>query len=356
MSYESVDALQKVLVDEVFHYASDAKKAAGRALGTLVEVITFHLLKGWGYEKHTLIERRIAEYANPSLTHNVEFTLHPSQSMAALRMEVADLPFSASKIRKQLPREEWTTCELKSTQLLSSRRLLRNSCVIYECGDEVVAAYLGEKLGTEWQIYVQALNSHPVALFECKRVGVEEGMRKGPQTIEKAKQGAYVARSVSSLQKIRTRDGSLYGVLPMLDGTLEAKPYDEIRKTIINSSDQNLLKDFTLTIGVVSNHGNWFTSGDQNKELRVLAQSYDWLLFLTDEGLTRFTDDLLLSPSEDYRWARQAFIDSYPRTSGPNMFTKIQMLLSADTAIQEYFAERLYEIENWLYRLSVSQP
>jgi hypothetical protein len=39
MSYESVDALQKVLVEKVFHYAEDRKKAAGRALGTLVELL-----------------------------------------------------------------------------------------------------------------------------------------------------------------------------------------------------------------------------------------------------------------------------------------------------------------------------
>jgi hypothetical protein len=38
-------------------------------------------------------------------------------------------------------------------------------------------------------------------------------MKKGPQTIEKAKQGAYVARTVSSLQKIRLRDGVLGGVV-----------------------------------------------------------------------------------------------------------------------------------------------
>ncbi len=45
-------------------------------------------------------------------------------------------------------------------------------------------------------------------MFECKRVGVEEGMKKGPQTIEKAKQGAYVAKSVSNLQRVRLNDGS----------------------------------------------------------------------------------------------------------------------------------------------------
>ena len=189
MTYESVDALQNALVSETFGYARDAKKAAGRALGTLVEVITFHLLKMWCYEKNTLIERRIAEYGNPDLTHNVEFTLHTSRNIAVLTMKDSELPFSASKVRKALRRDDLGTGLAKSTQLLSRQRLLRNSCVIYEHGDQVLTAYLGDKVGSGWRIYVQNLHPDPLALFECKRVGVEEGMRKGPQTIEKAKQG-----------------------------------------------------------------------------------------------------------------------------------------------------------------------
>ena len=39
MSYESVDKLQKLLAEEVFSYTSDRKKAAGRALGTFLEII-----------------------------------------------------------------------------------------------------------------------------------------------------------------------------------------------------------------------------------------------------------------------------------------------------------------------------
>jgi len=45
MAYESVDQLQKSLAETVFAYADDKKKAAGRALGTLVEIITYYLLK-----------------------------------------------------------------------------------------------------------------------------------------------------------------------------------------------------------------------------------------------------------------------------------------------------------------------
>ncbi len=44
MAYESIDQLQKMLANEVFSHTKDAKKAAGRALGTLVEVITYYLV------------------------------------------------------------------------------------------------------------------------------------------------------------------------------------------------------------------------------------------------------------------------------------------------------------------------
>ena len=40
----TVDHLQQRLQREVFHYAKDGKKAAGRAMGTLVELITYYKL------------------------------------------------------------------------------------------------------------------------------------------------------------------------------------------------------------------------------------------------------------------------------------------------------------------------
>src|SRR2546428_5731210 len=97
MPYESVDRLQNVLVEEVFHYAKDAKKAAGRALGTLVEIITFYLLKSWGFEHSVAIERALAEYGNPDITHNVEYSLHPIQRQRALRLP-RRLPVSAGRV------------------------------------------------------------------------------------------------------------------------------------------------------------------------------------------------------------------------------------------------------------------
>lgn len=46
--YASVDKLQNILATEVFAYAKDKKKASGRALGTLVEIVTFYTLCAWG--------------------------------------------------------------------------------------------------------------------------------------------------------------------------------------------------------------------------------------------------------------------------------------------------------------------
>ncbi len=199
----------------------------------------------------------------------------------------------------------------------------------------------------QFALTISVLSRHPFAIFECKRVGVEEGMKKGPQSIEKAKQGAHVARAVSSLQKVRYTNGQIGGVIQLAGGTLYHKPYVELLEEMIASNDPAMLRDFILTVGVVSNHGNWFTEQDHNKELKVLAQSYDWLLFLTDQGLAEFVDELLLNPTAELADARSAFLRSYgPRAVG-NRFTKIKMDVKADVVLRHYFAIHAERIESW---------
>ena len=100
MSYPSVDQLQKVLTEKVFHYAKDSKKAAGRALGTLVEIITFYALKSWGLERHVAIERKLPEFANDDITHNVEYSLHPATPLAQIEFNRDLLPLTTAKIAK----------------------------------------------------------------------------------------------------------------------------------------------------------------------------------------------------------------------------------------------------------------
>jgi len=177
-------------------------------------------------------------------------------------------------------------------------------------------------------------------------------MKKGPQTIEKAKQGAYVARTISSLQKIKLSDGQTFGVIDKSQGNLVFKPYVDFLQEIISSVDIALLRDFTLSAGVVSNHGNWFTSEDHNKELKVLAQSYDWLLFLTDSGLAEFIETLLLGVGKRYKPIKDSFIQSYSGEKGKNQFTKTRISLNADRALIDYFRKNLSSIESWFNIIS----
>jgi hypothetical protein len=136
-------------------------------------------------------------------------------------------------------------------------------------------------------------------------------------------------------------------VLELPDGTLHTGSYPTLLREIIEGSDPDLLSGFILTVGAASNHGNWFTSGNPNKELRVLAQSYDWLLFLTDAGLAQFIDKLLLNPTVELAPARVAFLASYSGTRGVNRFTKVRIGVEADHALRSYFTQHEAEIETW---------
>lgn len=105
MAYQSVDSLQKALAESIFSNRQDVKKAAGRALGTIVELITFYVFREWGFLGNMSIERGLAEFANDAVTHNVEFGIHPIISTTSFGMELA-LPLSSSKIRKYMAQVE----------------------------------------------------------------------------------------------------------------------------------------------------------------------------------------------------------------------------------------------------------
>lgn len=79
----------------------------------------------------------------------------------------------------------------------------------------------------------------------------------------------------------------------------------------------------------------------------MLAQSYDWLLFLTDDGVAQFIDELLFHPTQELSAAREAFLASYTGKKGKNQFTKKQLSLQADAALQSYFNSRKKVIASW---------
>lgn len=351
MAYESVDQLQKVLANKVFHYTQDAKKASGRALGTLVEIITFYLLKSWGFENSVAIERPLAEYGNPDIAHNVEYSLHPILRRHKLSLP-KKLPVTSTRLLATIDNSAFSVqgFEKSGNTLLTSDLILRNSCVMASREKPYSSHLMANLLSispNDFQITILEQYAKPYAMFECKRVGVEEGARKGPQTIEKAKQGAYVARTVSSLHKVRMPSGELHGLIYKPNGEIYTKPYAKLIEEVVSSEEPDLLRDFILTVGVVSNHGNWFTSDNHNKELKVLAQSYDWLIFLTDEGLAEFITELLLEPKPLLEPAKTAFLASYTAEKKKNSFTKVQMDYRADQVLQLYFRDNLSRIEKW---------
>ena len=353
MAYESIDKLQKVLASEVFKHTKDPKKAAGRALGTLVEIITYYLLETWGLNNQISIERGLEEYGNPDITHNVEYSLHPIVRSSVLTIEKSEKAITSNKILKALEATKFNLkgFEWKSNQLLNNG-ILRNACVIAASKTSILLCSIKADEGKNFELHIYEQSRKPYAIFECKRVGVEEGMSKGPQTIEKAKQGAYVARAASSLQKIRTESGELKGIIYKSDGSYIIKPFVDLMEEVIYSKDKELLRRFILTVGVVSNHGNWFTAENQNKELRVLAQSYDWLLFLTDHGLAEFIDNLLFKPAKEYKLIRNIFLSSYAEAKKKNQFTKVQMNIEADRLLLKYFKQNINIIEKWFNVIS----
>lgn len=360
MTYPSVDALQKALGKSIFQNRKDVKKAAGRALGTIVELMAFYLLREWNLLPNLSIERGLAEFANDAITHNVEFGLHRIIARERFSMP-ADLPLSVSKLVRVLgttpklaPFRNETDQANKTVQLLSSAGVVRNACTITDARSGLIVVNLHDLTGSEAVIDIAKLRTQPFAMVECKRVGIEEGMKKGPTTIEKAKQGAYVAKHISALQKVRGRDGLLYGVVPKNDGTFEVRELAEELRRLIYDAPTADLEGFILTVGVVSNHGNWFTADNPNKELLVLRQSYDWLLFLTDAAISEFVSDTLLSVDPRMTPVRDAFSASYASgESGKNQFTKVRIELEAHSLLKAYFHDHIKRIEKeWFNVLS----
>ncbi len=344
LTYQSVDKIQNMLATQVFGYAKDKKKASGRCLGTFVELITFYTLCAWGRRDSIAIERPVLEFANPEISHNVEFSLHPITGTWSVKLPL-DLPITSRKVIENAGLGG--QLEIKNQSLVTRDSVMRNAAVIAERAGGFYVANLVEMSRGHCTVAITDLLNDPYAIFECKRVGVEEGMKKGPQTIEKAKQGAYVARSVSSLQKFRLNDGRVQGVLDTGGGRLRTGDYVKLLRQFIDGSDANALRKFIITIGVVSNHGNWFTAENHNKEMKVLAHSYDWLLFLTDQGLCQFVEKLLLSPVTELIPARDAFLASYTGKPGTNCFTKVKIRVDADAALKNYFQQHEAEIEGW---------
>ena len=311
------------------------------------------VLKSWGLNNSIAIERRIPEFGNPDITHNVEYSLHPIFAEYVIEVANDGKSLTANRLLKELIKQgDFSEFKKLNNNLLSRDGILRNACTIARTCDSTLVASIIKRTDRYYLVSISQQGVIPYSIFECKRVGVEEGTKKGPQTIEKAKQGAYVARAVSSLQKVRLETGELYGVIYQDGKVRYSAPFHDLLEFVINSDEPHLLRHFMMTIGVVSNHGNWFTADDHNKELKVLAQSYDWLIFLTDQGITEFIEEVIIEPSPEYSGIRDAFVASYAPDKKKNQFTKVQISIEANDQLLRYFSANAERIEKWFNVIS----
>ena len=342
MQPDEIEGIQDRLARDVFGHTHSPRKAAGRALGTLVEVVAYYLLRSWNLRESISIETPLKEYANQEITHNVEYSLHGIVKKYAVTMPSTPKrePITVVAIKKSMQEIHGVDIgEVRSGALLS-KGVIRNSCYLSKSQNvRWVANYDSEGKAT-----VSMQSPHPYMIVECKRVGKDAHHGRGPQAIEKAKQGSYVARAASSLQKIRDPKGNDMGIIYNDGDDYTVAAYDEMLQGIIYSKDP-IPDGFVLTVGVVSNHGNWFTAGSQNKEIKVLARSYDWLLFLTDHGLTDFVENVVLSG--EYKNTKMAFLKSYAKEKAYNQFTKTRINLQAHRELESYFLNNVKSIEKW---------
>ena len=337
----SVEDTQQWLTDKVFQHTKSPRKASGRAMGTLVEIITYYLIREWGFGDDLSIETALPEYGERSITHNVEYSVHPI--IKKYVVEIPNASISAGSVIRALQQQHGVTVDNPSNgTILSSDGIMKNGRLLNKDAKTRFVANVVDR----HTVTVIIQRETPYMIFECKRVGRDAKNNRGPQAIEKAKQGSYVAKTVSSLQKIRDRYGKLQGVIYDNNNKPIIKPYNQMISELINSVDSEHLKNFILTVGVVSNHGNWFTDKNQNKEMKVLAESYDWLLFLTDDGLTEFINNTVLNKSK-YPATYNAFTTSYAENKSGNRFTKVNMIYDAHVELARYFKTNRTRIESW---------
>ena len=95
---------------------------------------------------------------------------------------------TATRILKFLENSfDLTSYKKTSNNLLSKDGILRNACTIASNEDSNLIASIISKTHEEIIISVVEQSNNPFAIFECKRVGVEEGTKKGPQTDRESK-------------------------------------------------------------------------------------------------------------------------------------------------------------------------
>jgi len=349
----TVDDLQQQLMNEFFDRKRSPKKAAGRALGVIQEVITYYTLRSMGVYKSVFLEGRLPEYnpTKPALTHNAEFTIHnvvEEQEVELDKTTIGDKEYS------------YYLKEISGLEKDVNEQLVER---LYEGGIRLFAVPIGKKSEldfrhegimrvAEWisesRGQVRVLQQRPVAYVECKRVGLEEGTTSGPQTIEKAKQAAYVAGHSSAIQGLRgplTKHGTYY------DTDQEqwiVKLYEDIWNDIINRDLE--VEHAIRSIIFVGNHVNWYPGGDMSKDLQVMVDNHDWAVWVEDNALVDFSTEFLFARNSKVGEAFRMH-HSDDRSSGVRYFSKQSIWEPAHRELLDFFESKFDHVRDDWFRV-----
>jgi hypothetical protein len=355
----SVDDVQKILMDKIFSKSEASKKAAGRALGTIQEIIVWLLLDAHGLGNRTILEYRLPEYARPHITHNVEFSINPQRKVEQVRLE-SELHKTIKLPQSIIDRHSVQKTSLNrsvrvidhNSQFQRPVRLINPSFVKNVEEWQADALYFGQYIDNN-QGSVVSVSKMPVAFIESKRVGLEVGTTTGPQTIEKAKQGSYTALRCSKLQKVFLPKMTCGVIAKNVGEQIKLRPYDEVWEEIIASKDIELLNGIIRSVIFLSDHINWYVNGIAKKDLTILQQSYDWTIWINDQGLVNFVTDCILGNEEVFGAFSRNYTERTPGSLG--FFTKNRIDDRVYRILLSYFNRNLQRIlKDWLCVLGPS--
>lgn len=345
-SFDAIDEAQMALSNEIFDSTRSPKKASGRAIGTLQEMLAYSILHYHNLDDRIYLEYPLPEQGLEEVTHSVEFSIHPKigTKPAAVSGRKHDNVTLQDTDAEDLYGED--SERLKKVRLVQhddDYDVIHTNPSLLKLDDLKNWPYNNIPIGRladEGDKEIVLLDPQPVGFIECKRVGLEEGTTSGPQTIEKAKQAGFVALRTSRLQKIITSDGKK-GVL-VNDGSVEYDDFEKLWESKLSSQNPSDLRGIVRSVLFFSDHGNWFPGNEESKDVKILKSSFDWAIWVEDDGLIELVEFVL--NDTDMRRAFELHVDS-----SKTILTKSKLESRARQAMLRFVEENWESLsENWL--------
>lgn len=114
------------------------------------------------------------EYGNSEITHNVEFTLH---RILHKEEKIAVKPLTYTRIKSLF---DFKPQYSKTGSFIDKNDILKNSAVIGRNDGSLAICNLSDN-----KLELSLIREQASAMFECKRVGVEEGQKKVHKLLKK---------------------------------------------------------------------------------------------------------------------------------------------------------------------------